>query len=259
MTLRRLILSGLALLAVPAFALAGAVVSDGNDTLKVKARFDPAQASKKGDARAMEVRYDYVAGTTDDSRLPDLESLSVFLGGAVLGFDAFPKCDEQKAAARGKGACPPGSRVGKGTAIAEIHLPGTETDKRDVKLDVLALNGRMTIDRNGDKMKPRDGLLLYTSFEGTTLAIPFWGEDGNRRITYYNPKKDPDPPADNALYAFKEIHLTFPRKSRRHGGKRVPFIAAPRTCDRRWTVTTTNDRYVVGPLTAKHNVRCRKG
>ena len=257
MTLRRLIPTGLALLTVPALAFAGAVATDRGDTLRIKARFDPAQASKKGAARPMKVRYDYVAGTTDGSRLPDLRSVSVFLGGARFGFDAFPKCDERKAAAQGKGACPAGSRVGKGTAIAEIHIPG-DTGKSEQKLDIFAFNGRMTLDRNARRMKPRDGLLLYTSFEGTTLAIPFWGEDRNRRITYYNPKKDPDPPADNALYAVKEVHLTFPRRSRRHRGRRVPFIAAPRRCDRRWTVTTTNDRYKGGKLTAKHRIRCRK-
>ena len=84
-TLRRLTLVGLALLVVPALAYSGTTVTDANDTLKIKARFDPAKASKKrGPLRPTELKYDYFAGTTNDKRLSDLRSVRVYPGGASV-------------------------------------------------------------------------------------------------------------------------------------------------------------------------------
>jgi hypothetical protein len=257
---RKLILVGLALLILPALAYAGATATDGTDTLRVKAKFDPAKASKRrGETRPVEFKFDYFAGTTDDSRLPDVRSVSVFPGGAVLGVDAFPKCSELKLLEEGPSACPKGSKVGSGKAIAEVHPPDSTTTKTDLPVDVMMFNGKGETDRNGEPMdKPKDAILFYTEVAGSKLALPFWAEDGNRRITYYNPEEDAMPPADNALYTVKEVHVTFPRRSRRVHGKRVPWIAAPRKCDHSWVVTATDDRYEGGALTAGHKVKCTK-
>jgi hypothetical protein len=259
--LRRLLLTGLALLAVPALALAGATATDGTDTLKIKAKFDPAQASKRtGDARPIEFKLDYFAGTTDDSRIPDVRSVSVFAGGAVIAHDAFPKCDESDLIAEGPSACPKGSKVGVGKAVAEVHPPDSTTTKSEVPVDVVVFNAKAESDRNGDfEGGPvHDGILFYTEVAGTKLALPFWAEDGNKRLTYYNPEEDTVPPADNALYTVKEVHVTFPRRSVRRNGKRIPWMAAPRKCNGSWTASMTNDRYEGGPLTAKHKIRCTK-
>lgn len=254
--MRRLILAGLALLVVPALALGGKTVTAGTDTLKIKAKLDPAKASKKkGNARPVEVKYDYITDTTDGSRLPDLRSVTVFLGGVVTNYDAFPKCDEGDARTKGKGACPKGSRVGSGKATAEIHI-GDSTE--DLSVDVQVYNGRLDTDRNGAPMDtPKDGLLIYTRIEGANLALPFWAERGNTQVAYYNPEQDPDPNAD-ALYTIKEVHLTFPRRSARKGGKRIPWNQAPKKCGGKWTALTTNDRYDGGKLTATHKVKCKK-
>lgn len=254
--MRRLILAGLALLAVPALALGGKTVTAGTDTLRIKAKLAPAKASKtKGAARPVAVKYDYVAGTTDGSRLPDLRSVKVFLGGVVTNYDAFPKCDETDARTKGRGACPEGSRVGSGRATAEIHLGDS---KEVVSAKVLVYNGRLDTDRNGAPLDtPKDGLLIYTKIEGANLALPFWAERGNRQVAYYNPEQDPDPNAD-ALYTIKEVHLTFPRRSARKGGRRIPWNQAPRKCRGRWTARTTSDRYQGGELTAKHVIKCEK-
>jgi hypothetical protein len=56
----------------------------------------------------------------------------------------------------------------------------------------------------------------------------------------------------------KEIHVTIARRSVMRSGRRVPYVGAPVKCDRRWTVTTTNEPYQGQPLTAKHRVRCTK-
>ena len=257
---RRLFLVGLPLLALPALTLAGTTAKDGTDTLRIKASFDPAKASSRsGGRRPVAVKLDYFAGTTDGSRLPDLRSVSVFLGGARRPTTRSPKCDETDALQRGKRACPKGSRVGRGTAIGELHPPESSTERADLKMKVTVFNGRLDTDRRGaPSKKVRDGLLLYGEVRETSsqLAFPFWAEDGNTRVTYYNPKNDPVPPGDNSLYTMKEIHITFARKTRRRGGRRIPFVAAPRRCKRRWKVTATNDRYDGGDLTAGHRVRC---
>jgi hypothetical protein len=256
--LRRLILAGLALLVVPALAFAGATATDGTDTLKIKAKVEPAKASKKNKPRPVALTFDYWAGTTDDSRLPDVRSVSIFAGGAVSAYDAFPKCDESELVDRGPSACPDGSEVGSGKSIAEVHSPDSTTTKTDVPADVLVFNALIETDRNGGPLAtPRDGILFYAEVAGSKLALPFEAEDGNRRITYYNPVDDPDPSAD-ALYTVKEVHVTFPRQTVRKNGKRIPWLAAPRKCRKSWLASATNDRYEGGKLTATHKVKCKK-
>ena len=253
-------LTGLALLAIPAFALAGKTATDGTDTLKIKTKIAPAKASKKkGNARAVEVTFEYLAGTTDGSRLPDVRSVSAYFGGVVTNYDAFPKCSETKASKEGDEACPPGSLVGAGKATAEVHPPDSATSKVDVPVDVEVFNGILTTDENGELLgTPKDGLLFYTEVAGTNVALPFWAEDGNRRVTYYNPDEDGDPPADNAPYTIKRVELVFDKRSVKKGEKRIPFMQAPKKCRKSWKTTATNDRYAGGELTATHKVRCRK-
>jgi hypothetical protein len=255
--LRRLVLAGLALLVVPALALAGATATEGTNTLRIKAKVTPPKASKKSQPRPIGTKYDYVAGTTDGRRIPDLRRVTVHLGGAKYGFGAFPKCDETDARTQGAKACPKGSRVGKGTAVAEIRMPESTTSKSNLKAKVKVYNGSLDTDRNGRPMAPREGLLLYAEVDGAKLAIGFWSEKGGRQVSYYNPKDDPYPGAD-ALYAIKEIHVTIRRRSRKQGGKRVPFLAAPTGCkDGKWIVSTTNAPYDGEPITATHAVRCK--
>ena len=254
---RRALTAGLALVAVPALAFAGATVRDGTDTLKIKATVDPAKASKSREQpRAVAFTFDYVAGTTDGSRVADVRSVSVFGGGGVTNHDAFPKCSELKLRDRGPRACPKGSRAGKGTAVAEVHFPGAP-GKTDYTVGVTVFNGRIQTKRTGRRYdRPRDGLLFFTKIEGGKHAIPFEAEDGGRRLSYYNPRRDSDPPGDNAFYTVKELHVSFPRRTRRG----IPWMQAPTRCprSRRWVVTATLDRYDGGKMTARHSARCTK-
>jgi hypothetical protein len=261
--LRRLTVAGLALLVVPALALAGATVTDGTDTLKVGAKMDPAKASKRKNLpRPVELKFNYLAGTTDDSRLPDLRSVSIFTGGVVTSYDRFAKCDETDLIENGPSACPRGSKVGQGKAVAEVHPPDSATSKTEVPVNVKVFNAKAETDRNGELMDtPKDGILFYTEVGDTKIALPFWAEDENRRLTYYNPEEDPTPEgSDNALYTVKSVRVVFPRRSVRRNGKRIPWMAAPSKCpaDRTWTVTVTTDRYEGGDLTASHDIRCKK-
>ncbi len=254
--MRRSVLAGLALLLVPALAIAGKTVTEGNNTLKIKAKLDPATASKsKEKLRAVEAQYDYWAGTTNDQRLADLRSVKVFLGGAKFGFGAFPTCDETDAREQGDGVCPEGSLVGQGTGVAEVHPADSQTSKLDFDVDVKVYNGELDTDEDGNPMDPRSGLMVFTEVAGENVVLPFWGERRSRQVSYYNPAEDPEPNADSA-YTIKEIHLTLDRMSVRRNGRRVPFLAAPTKCDGRWVATTTNDFYVGQPITAKHKIRC---
>lgn len=245
-----------AMLAVPALAYAGATVTDGTDTLKIKGSVKPAKASKsQSQPRAVAFSFDYVAGTTDGSRVADVRSASVYGAGGVTNYDAFPKCAELRLRDRGPRGCPRGSRVGGGRAIIELHLTDEPNSKQDVKVDLKVFNGRVQTKRNGRRYaRPRDGLLFFTTFEGGKHAIPFEAEDSGRRLTYYNPKRDPYPPGDNALYTVKGVHVSFPRKTRRG----IPWMQAPTKCprNRRWVGTVTVDRYAGGKMTARHVVRC---
>ena len=242
-------------LAIPALALAGRTVVDGTDTLKIRGTVKPAKASKsRSQPRAVAFSLDYVAGTTDRSRVADVRSVSVFGGGGVTNYDAFPKCSERTLIEKGPRGCPRGSRVGSGTAVAEIHLVG-ELSRQDRRVDVTVFNGKVQFNRNARRYaRPRDGLIFFTKVEGGRLPIPFEAEDGNRRVTYRNPKRDPDPPGDNALYTVKELHVSFPRRTRRG----VPWMQAPTKCprSRRWVGTVTLDRYDGGKMTATHAVGC---
>ena len=255
--MRKLLIAGLALLLIPTLALAGRTVTEGNRTLKIKSTFDPAQASKSKDKlRPTKTTFDYRAGTTDGSRLPDLRSVVIRLGGARFGFNAFPKCDETDAFEQGDTACPDGSLVGQGTGVAEVH--GNPTDPStdsELALDVKAYNGSLDTDKNGDPMDPRPGILIYTEIGDTNITLPFWGERKNRQLAFRGPDEDPDPGVAG-LYEIKEIHLTLKRRSVRRNGERVPFLGLPTRCDGRWVVTATNTPYEGDPLTARHRIRC---
>ena len=257
--MRRLVIAGLALLLVPAVALAGKMVTEGTNTLKIKAKFDPAKASKsKNKLRPTETKFDYVAGTTDGSRLPELRDLVVYLGGARFGFNAFPACDESDAADQGDSVCPDGSLMGDGTGVAEVHPdPDDPSQDSDLDVDVKVYNGSLDTDANGDPMDPRAGLLLYTEVVGTPVAFPFWGERRGKQVALRGPQDDPDPGVDS-LFSIKEIHLTIDRRSVRRNGKRTPFVGLPTKCEGKWTVTAKSVPYNGDPLTAKHKVRCTK-
>ena len=250
--MRRLVFLTGALLVIPALALAGPVATDDNRTLQVKVGLSPAKASKKkGTARPVAAKYDLVAGTTDGSPIPDLRSVKVDLGGTVMGFDAFPKCTESKAGEEGQSACPKGSKVGQGSATAEIHLP---TGNQDLKTAVTLYNGASDLDANGDPREPVDALLVYTEVAGAKIVIPMEATDGDKAVILRNPEEDEDP---NALrpYAIKEIHLTIPQRT---GKRRTPFVAAPRKCEGNWLASSTYDFYEGGPLTATHRIKCKK-
>ena len=255
--MRRFLFAALALLLLPALALAGKTVTEGKNTLKVKASFDPAKASKsKAKLRPTETKFDYIAGTNDGSRLPEIRNLVVQFGGAKFAFKAFPTCDETDAFEQGDGVCPKGSRVGAGTGVAEVHSdPNDPSKDTDLEVDVKLYNGELDTDVNGDPMDPRPGLLLYTEVGGTPVTFPFWGEKRSKQVAFRGPKEDEDPGVDS-LFSIKEIHLTIDKRSVRRNGKRIPFLGLPTDCGGKWTVTTTVDPYEGDALTAKHKVRC---
>lgn len=255
--MRRFVLAGLALLLVPALALAGKTVTEGSNTLKIKAKFDPAKASKsKNKLRPTETTFHYFAGTTDGSRLPELRDLVVYLGGARFGFNAFPTCDETDATNEGDSVCPDGSLMGDGTGVAEVHVdPADPSQDSDLDVDVKVYNGSLDTDENGDPMDPRPGLLIYTEVAGTPVTFPFWGEKRGKQVALRGPQDDPDPGVDS-LFSIKEIHLKIDRRSVRKNGKRTPFVGLPTKCEGKWTVTATSAPYNGDALTAKHKVRC---
>ena len=257
MALRRLAVVAVVLLAVPALALAGKTVTSGSNTLKIKAQFDPAKASKsKNRLRATAVDFDYVAGTTDGSRLADLRSVVIFMGGAKFGFDAFPACDETDAAEQGDEVCPDGSLMGQGKGVAEVHVdPNDPSKDTDLELDVKVYNGSLDTAKDGSPMDPRPGLLIYTEIGDTNIALPFWGERRGKQLAFRGEDEDPDPGVAG-LYEIKEVHLQIDRRSVRRDGRRVPFVALPTKCERKWVVTATNSPYDGEPATAKHKVRC---
>jgi hypothetical protein len=255
---RRLVLAGLALLLVPALALAGKTVTEGKNTLRIKSTLDPAKASKSKDRlRPTEAKVDYFAGTNDGSRLPEVRNLVVHLGGPRFFFKAFPTCDETDAGAQGDSVCPDGSLMGQGTGVAEVHGDPSDPSKdTELDLDVKVYNGSLDTDKNGDPMDPRPGLLVYTELNpATPIVFPFWGEKRGRQVAFRGADEDDDPGVDS-LFGIKEIHLTINRRSVRRDGKRIPFLGLPTQCDGKWVVTATNDFYEGDSITARHKVRC---
>jgi hypothetical protein len=255
--MRKLLIAGLSLLLIPALALAGKTVTEGKNTLRVKSTLDPAKASKSKDRlRPAKTTFDYFAGTNDGSRLPEIRSLVVHLGGPRFFFKAFPSCDETDAAEQGDSVCPDRSRVGQGRGVAEVHSdPNDPSKDTDLEVDVKVYNGSLDTDKNGDPMDPRPGLLVYTEVGGTPVVFPFWGEKRGRQVALRGSDEDPDPGVDS-LFGIKEIHLTIDRRSVRRGGRRTPFLGLPTKCDGKWVVTATNRFYEGDPVTAKHKVRC---
>ena len=255
--MRKLLLTGLALLLIPALALAGKTATEGKNTLRIKSTLEPAKASASKDRlRPTKSTFDYYVGTTDGSRLPEIRSLVVNFGGPRFFFNAFPDCDESDAAEQGDGVCPNGSQVGQGTGIAEVHSdPNDPSKDTDLEVDVKVYNGSLDTKPDGSPMDPRPGLLIYTEVAGTNVVFPFWGEKRGRQVALRGTAEDEDPGVDS-LFSIKEIHLTIDRRSVRRNGRRIPFLALPTNCDAKWVARATNSFYEGDPVTAKHNVRC---
>ena len=255
--MRRVLLVALALLLIPALALAGKTVTSGKNTLKIKADFDPAVASKsKSKPRPTELTFDYFADTTDGSRLDDVRSVVVWAGGAKFRFKPFPACDETDALEQGDGVCPDGSLVGEGTGVAEVRPdPADPSKDTDLSVDVKVYNGALDTDKNGDPMDPRPGLLHLHRDRRHRGHDPVLGREARQAVGLPRPRRESDP-GGAGLYEIKGIHLTIDRRSVRQDGKRIPFLGLPTRCDGKWIVTATNDSYEGEPATAKHKVRC---
>jgi hypothetical protein len=255
--LRRFLVAALALLLIPAFALAGKTATEGNQTLRIKSTLDPAKASKSRDRlRPAKSTFDYFAGTTDGSRLPAIRNLVVNLGGPRFFFNAFPTCDETDAAEQGDGVCPDGSQVGRGTGVAEVHSdPNDPSKDSNLEVDVKVYNGSLDTQPDGSPMDPRPGLLLYTEVAGSNVVFPFWGEKRGRQVALRSTEESEDPGAPT-LFSIKEVHLTIDRRTVRRDGKRTPFLGLPTRCDGKWVATAKNDFYENDSVTAKHKIRC---
>ena len=158
--MRRFLVAALALLLIPALALAGKTVTAGYNTLKIKAAFDPAKASKSKD-KPRPTEVDVRLRRRHDRRQPPPRHCAAswsHLGGARFGFNSFPACDETDAAEQGDGVCPDGSLVGEGTGVAEVHGdPADPSKDTDLALDVKVYNGSLDTDKNGVPMDPRPG------------------------------------------------------------------------------------------------------
>ena len=123
-TLRRFLVAALALLLIPALALAGKTVTSGKNTLKIKADVRPGRrpASRRTSRGPLSSR-----STTSPTRPTAAGSrrrcASSWSGRAARSSasSAFPACDETDALEQGDGVCPDGSLVGEGTGVAEVR------------------------------------------------------------------------------------------------------------------------------------------
>lgn len=252
--MRRLILAGAALVAVPAFAFAGPIAKEGNLTLQVEAKYKPVKASKKGKpARAIRFDYRHTAGTVDGSGLPDFRRITVETGGPKFAFGSVPYCVYSEVAEQGPSACPEGSQVGRGSGTAELHGP---TGNQDVEVDLDIYNGDIDIDENGaNRSEVGEGILLVAHIDGTPLAtIPMDALPNDKGVELRNPEEDPNP--DTSFpYGIKEVEIVIDKRKNEQG---VAYLGAPTKCKKKWVVATTMEPYTGDEIRATDKVKCTK-
>jgi hypothetical protein len=205
-------------LGIAAAALAAAGVAEAGDgseySFGLSSR-EPAAPS------GMSIRALYRHPRDPDAKPPPLQEVVLRMPSG-LRFDTgtVPACDasDEELRSEGRGACPPGSRVGSGRLTAITGTPGVDP----VETDLTLFNG-------GDE------LIELVSFRGTDVTA---GSDrlkiqGERLVAH--PPAVPGGPPDGRT-TVREIAFRIESRTVGSGSKRRSFVMTPPSCPagRQW-------------------------
>jgi hypothetical protein len=247
----------LAAMATIAAVAHGALVQ----TFDVKPR--PSKASRKHEPRSISLGIALgVRDQTGAKPSPLTKTVMRFNKGGQYNARYLPTCDARKLRTQGASVCPQRSRIGSGTATA---------DARPVLANV---NAKLTI-FNGGRSKGADRVIIYAVPE-ISSPITLVGTVKKKRKGRYDyvltfdvppiPTLPGQPNASVTSVETKTFRRIVKRKRvrvRRHGRisrrtVRVPLIAAPRRCKKRWYAEGTFTYQSRETITRTISTRCRR-
>ena len=209
-----LVLALAATAGLSAAALAGEPSTLGQDHLILQVNASPPKAGTTRRPQIVGIEFDTRLYTDNGQRSVRSVRTNAFrFTGFRFNPSPFAKCVESKLEKRGPSACPAGSRLGSGTAIADARPTplGIITAKAQI------FNGILDVDANGKPITPKPALLVYAKAPNLPAAyIPtlFKGRDG-----LITDEGNPPAPGGQSLYSITALHVKLPAKTMRVRGQ----------------------------------------
>jgi hypothetical protein len=212
-------------LVVTAVAGAGEPSDVAGDHVILQVTVSPPRVSTAKRPQPVGVTFDSREYTDDGQRTTHETRTNAFrFNGVRFHPEAFAKCRESKLEKQGPSACPTGSRLGNGYAIADAR----PTLPDPLRANALAFNGTLDVDRAGKPITPVPAILIYAKTDGgLTAYVPalFKGKDGVITEARAEPV-----PGQQSPFTLTAVHLRLPAKTAKVNGKTRGFIEAPRAC-----------------------------
>jgi hypothetical protein len=212
-------------LVVTAVAGAGEPSNVDGDHVILQVTVSPPRVSTATRPQPVGVVFDSREYTDNGQRTTHETRTNAFrFNGFRLNPGAFAKCRESKLEKSGPSACPAGSRLGKGYAIADAR----PTLPDPLRANALAFNGTLDVDSAGKPITPVPAILIYAKTDsGLTAYVPalFKGKDGIITEERAQPE-----PGQQSPFTLTAVHLRLPAKTTKVNGKTRGFLEAPRTC-----------------------------
>jgi hypothetical protein len=259
--LRKLMLIALAAAAL----LVAATVAFGAVTTTLKVTPSPSKASTKKKVRPITLGIDITTADPAAPQPPPLKRVVIrFNQGGQFNGKLFPKCKFNELQSQGPKACPKGSKIGTGTALASA------------KPIIDQVNARTTI-YNGAPKGGVPTVLLYNvpdisspiTVQGTVAkksAVSCANGAGkcDYVLTFDVPQIPtlPNAPPASVLSVKTKTLKVFVKKKKRVKGKRrtvkIPLIGAPKKCTGKWVADSTISFYDGQTATATTSLPCKK-
>jgi hypothetical protein len=249
-------------IALPAAALLiAATVALGAVTTTLEVVPRPNKASTKKKVRPITLEINISTADPAATQPPPLKQVVIrFNRGGQFNGKLFPKCSFSALQAKGPKACPSGSKVGSGSAVASA------------KPIIDVVNAKMTI-FNG---KPKNGVptvLLYSvpdisspiTVEGTVQkksAVSCANGAGkcDYVLTFDVPQLPtlPNAPPASILSVKTKTKQVYVKK-KKHGKRvKIPYIGAPKKCNGKWVADATFSFYDGQSSTSTASLPCKK-
>jgi len=252
----------LIVIALPAAALLiAATVAFGAVTTTLEVVPHPNKASTKKKVRPITLEINVTTADPAAAQPPPLKQVVIrFNRGGQFNGKLFPKCKFSALQAQGPKACPKGSKIGSGSAVASA------------KPIIDLVNAKTTI-YNGAPKNGVPTVLLYNvpaisspiTVQGTVQKkAPVSCANGAGKCDYVLTFDVPQiptlpnaPPA--SVLSVKTKTLSVFVKKKKHGKKvKIPYIGAPKKCNGKWVADATFKFYDGQSSTSIASLPCKK-
>jgi hypothetical protein len=212
----------------------------------------PPVAGTASDPQPVALKFDSLEYTDSGQRSKlYTRTLAYRFNGFRFHHGAFPTCLESKLEKSGAGACPTGSKIGTGKAVADARpaLAGR------IKAKVVAFNGMLDVDSDGKPITPVPAVLIAAkSSTGLKAYVPVLFKGGDKLVTAPRPAPQGDNPPP---YTIVRLSVKFPVKTTTKDGEKVPYIEAPRGCPNgQWKFSQVDNTYSGQKLRATDSQPC---